>query len=276
VNVRDISMWNEVKVTMTYYGNFCFLLLLSLSADLSNAYGEAAAPAYVPGQVLIMLDSTAHEFSKELRKTNQSQPILTGYTVFDSLSKVHSLQSIDASPESPLTRTLFTLKFPGDADIPRIAAAYARIASVAVAEPNYLLHTAIGAPVDDSARSRIQVGAPQRLARRLAPLHISQRPQVLQVSLSDAYPETLKAIRNAMQRDTMWTGISSFDSLKHELGLTWFHISALGTDVSKDSLSLFLAGGDQWDIREAAERFRVLPYVVHAVSYPQNALKEPE
>ena len=243
---------------------------------LGKAYGEGVDTAYAPGQVLVMLDTTAHKFSDALRNASHSQSYLTGYTVFDSLGKVHSLQSIDASPESPLTRALFILKFPGDADTPKIAADYIRVVGVAVAEPNYLLHTAIGTPVDDGARSRIGVGATQGLARRRAPLHRSQRPQVLQVSLSAAYPEILQAIRHAIKRDTMWTGISTFDSLKHDLGLTWFHLPSFGADAGQDSLSLFLTCGDEWDIGEITERFSVLPYVVHTVSYPQNALKETE
>jgi len=260
---------------MIQYGNFCFLLLsLSIAADLSTAYGEGASPDYVPGQVIIMLDSTAHEFSGALRSASQSQSNLTGYTVFDSLSGIHSLQNIDASPESPLTRTLFVLTFPDDADIPVIAAAYVRAAGVDVAEPNYLLQTTIGTGVDAPANSLIRVGTAQGLARRSIQPNGSQRLQILRLTLSEAYPETLRLIRNAMRRDSVWTGISSFDSLKHGLGLTWFHLPSHREGASKDSMALFLTRGGAWDIGEITERFRVLPYVAQAVLYPQKVLKE--
>jgi hypothetical protein len=246
---------------------------MCLLACLSNAYGERADPAYAPGQVLVMLDSTAHEFSDALRSASQSHSNSTGYTVFDSLGKVHSLQSIDASLKSLLTRTLFILRFPGDADIPTVAAAYARVVGVAVAEPNYLLHATAGIPVDGGVGFLAHVGVAQGLLSQTPSPHGSHRLQVLQLSLSDAYPETLRAIRSAMQRDTLWTGISSFDSLMRTLELTWFHIPTVSGVARKDSLSLFLAWRNARDIGEIAKRFRTLPYVMRAVPRPQDALE---
>ena len=144
------------KARLTMIRNRLLWSQLCLLACLCDTYGEGANSPYVPGQVLIMPDTTAQKFSDALRSTSQSPSNLTGYTVFDSLSKAHSLQSIDALPMSLRTRALFILGFPDNADIPTIAAAYARVEGIAVAEPDYLLHIAAGTPVIGDAGGRSQ------------------------------------------------------------------------------------------------------------------------
>ena len=79
-----------------------------------------------------------------------------------------------------------------------------------------------------------------------------------------------------MQRDTMWTGISSFDSLNHDLGLTWFHLPSLAEGVSGDSSVLFLDCRNARDMGKIAEHFRALAYVVRAVRIRCKSLVQNE
>ena len=77
------------KARLTMILNRLLWSQLCLLACLCDTYGEGANSPYVPGQVLIMPDTTAQKFSDALRSTSQSPSNLTGYTVFDSLSKAH-------------------------------------------------------------------------------------------------------------------------------------------------------------------------------------------
>ena len=101
------------KARLTMIHNRLLWSQLCLLACLCDTYGEGANSAYVPGQVLIMPDTTAHKFSDALRSTSQSPSNLTGYTVFDSLSKAHSLQSIGADRRGTCMVVRDRCRYPG-------------------------------------------------------------------------------------------------------------------------------------------------------------------
>lgn len=223
-----------------------------------------AAGSYKPGELIVMFDSTAQSTIEAVLSASRANQTAVGIAAFDSIGLAHQLQSIQASPQAEVNafaRRLYTLVFPVAADIPSIAAAYAKLPYIASAEPNYSLQASSDTTTKGGA---VLLGPPDILATVAGSDTSLYRAGELLVLFSEEYPDVIEAALSASRARQTTIGIAAFDSI----GVEWQLRSILSdpqADANAFARRLYkLTFSDAADIVTIGRAYSSLPYVVSA------------
>ena len=118
---------------------------LSILTPWVSHLEAATQDEFQPGEIIVLFDSTASSVLDAAFSASQLGETEIGVAEFDAIGAKYGLRTLHASPQADISlfaRSLYTLVFPAEVDIPSIASAYAALPFVSTAEPNYKLQTA--------------------------------------------------------------------------------------------------------------------------------------